>query len=315
MATRSWIFLINTFEVNTRGTNVKMLSIVTDTDAKLQNENADPDILNLYNLLHPIYDNYRQVCINYDMVEGNYGGGTQAFEELMDTIPTELRKWEGQIRAVYYEDTPEEKAIFPNKRGPFEKGTYEDRLSAIGTLAEKLSSIGALSATHLLVSSFYNLALSTRLAQQQNEGAMGQVSDLREQQRIIVAQALYGVLGGLMLKFRTSPTDVERFFDLELLRSKAKGQTTGPATLNIVVRDADTQTPVAGARVVIRNDEGEVELLTDADGKASYTTPDLNETIEAELEVSAAAYATQTIPLTIEPGTTEDIEVELTTGP
>lgn len=314
MGTRSWIFVINTFEVNTRGSNVKMLSIVTDTDAKLQNENADPDILELYNLLHPIYDNYRQVCINYDMIEGNYGGGTQAFEDLMDTLPTVLRTWEGPIRAVYFEDTPEEKAIFPNKRTPFLKGTYEDRLSAIGTLAQKLSTIAPLNATYLLVSSFYTLALSTRLAQQQGEGALGQVSDLREQQRIIVAQALYGVLGGLMLKFRTSPTDIERFFDLELLRSKAKGQTTGPATVNIMVKDANTQSPISGARVLIRNSEGEVELFTDATGKASFTSGDLSETIEAEVEVSATAYAMQTVPIVIEPASEQTVDVELSPG-
>jgi hypothetical protein len=311
MLKRPWIFLINTFEVNTRGSNVKMLSIITDTDAKLQNENADPDILSLYNLIHPVYDSYRLICINYDMVEGNYGGGTLAFENLMDTLPTVLRTWEGPIRAVYFEDTPEERAIFPNKRTPFLQGTYEDRLSAIGTLSEKLSGIAALNGTYLLVSSFYNLALSTRLAQQQGEGALGQVSDLREQQRIVAAQALYGVLGGLMLKFRNDPTQIERFFDLELLRAKGKGQSTGPATISGKVKNAVTLAPVVGARVVLRNEDGEVEILTDANGVFTFTTPELTETIEAELEVSAPTYQTKLLPLVVEPGSTQDIEVLL----
>lgn len=311
MATRPWIFLSNTFDVQTRGSNVKMLSIVTDTDAKLQNESADPDILELYNLLHPIYDNYRQVCLNYDMVEGNYGGGTQAFENLLDTIPTELRKWEGQIRAVYYEDTPEEKAIFPNKRTPFLTGTYEERLSAIGTLAEKLSSIPALSATHGLVSSFYTLALSTRLAQQQNEGALGQISDLREQQRMLVAEALYGVLGGLMLRFRTSPTDIERFFDLELLRSKGKGQISGIGTIKGTVTDALTAAPIAGARLVFGNENGQVEVFADASGKYEYVTPELDEVVEGQVEVSAPTYITRILELVLEPGSTEVLNIQL----
>ncbi len=312
MSTRPWIFLSNTFEVQTRNSNVKMLSIVTDTDAKLQNESADPEILPLYMLLNTVYNSYRQICINYDMIEGNYGGGTLAFENLLDSIPTELRKWEGPIRAIFYEDTPEEKAIFPHKRTPFLQGTYEDRLSAIGTLAEKLSSYPILATTHTLVSSFYLLALSTRLAQQQGEGALGQVSDLREQQRINVAQALYGVLGGLMLKFRTDPSQIERFFDLELLRSKGKGQTSGPATLNGTVLSSAARTPVAGASVILRNPEGQVELTTDADGKFTYTSPDLSEVTEAEMEVTAAGYAMRIIQLVVEPGFTEDIEVLMT---
>ncbi len=315
MSTRPWIFISNTFDVQTRNSNVKMLSLITDSDAKLQNEIADPEILDLYNLLHPVYDSYRQICINYDMVEGNYGGGTQAFENLLDTMPTVLRSWEGPIRAVYFEDSPEEKAIFPNKRTPFLQGTYEDRLSAIGTLSEKLSTIPALSATHLVVSSFYNLALSTRLAQQQNEGALGQVSDLREQQRIAAAQAMYGVLGGLMLKFRTDPSQVERFFDLELLRSKGKGQTTGPATINGKVLDKDTLAPLAGAKVLMRIDGEEIEVLTNANGQYTLTTPDLTEATEAELEASAPHYTTSTQTLVVEPATTEELDILLKVEP
>jgi hypothetical protein len=311
MATRPWIFLINTFDVNTRGSNVKMLSIATDSDAKLQNEMGDPEILQLYMLFHPVYDSYRLIIINYDMIAGNYGGGTLAFENLLDTLPTVLRQWEGPIRAVFIEDTPEEKAIFPNKRTPFLKGTYEDRLSAIGTLAEKLSTIPAMAAIHLVVSSFYMLALSTRLAQQQGEGALAQVSDLREQQRMNVAQALYGVLGGLMLKFRTDPSQIERFFDLELLRTKGKGQVTGPTTLNGQVLNSVTSAPVVGANVVVRAEQGQVELTTDAEGRFTYTTSEVNEVTEAEMEVSATGFSTKIIPLVIEPATTEDVEVLL----
>ena len=315
MATRPWIFQINTFDVNTRGSNVKMLSLATDTDAKLQNENADPDILELYNLLHPVYDTYRLVCINYDMAAGDYEGETLAFESIMDSIPTEVRKWEGGVRAVYFEDTPEEKAIFPNKRNPFLNGTYEDRLSAIGTLAAKLNTDPALAATYTLVNNFYTSALAARLAQQQDEGALGQLSDLREQQRLLVAQAMYGVLGGLMLKFMATPDQIDRFFDLQLLRRKGEGQVTGPATMVGTITDNMTLTPIVGARVVFRNAQGETEVFTDAEGRYSFSTPDLTEVLEAEMEVSAPAYATQIFNVIFEPATEQTLDVALNPTP
>ena len=223
MAEQMWRFLINTFEVQTEGSNVKMLSLATDTHAKLNNETSDPDILLIFNDFDPFYDAYRQICINYDLVAGDYEGETLAFETILDSIPTEIRKWEAGVRFVYVEDSPEERAIFPDKRTPFLQGTYEDRISAVGTLVEKLSSDPALAAVHVMVQTFYNTALSARLAQQGEEGNLGQLSDLRENQRLITADEMYGVLGRLMHKFRNDRDQVERFFDLSLLRETGDG--------------------------------------------------------------------------------------------
>ncbi len=60
MIKQIWRYLINTFEVNTEGSNVKMLSLVTDTHAKLNNEIADPDINVIFTAFDPFYDAYRQ---------------------------------------------------------------------------------------------------------------------------------------------------------------------------------------------------------------------------------------------------------------
>lgn len=311
---KTWIFLSNTFAVQTRTSHKKMLSLATDTDAKLSNEVADPAINTIYLQFHPVYDAYRMVCINFDMAEGNYEGQTLAFEDILDSIPQHIRVWESQIRYVYVEDTPEEHALFPNKRTPFISGTYEDRLSTIGTLAEALSSIPALSATHALVASFYNTALSTRLAQQQKEGNVGLLSDLREQQRLLVATELYGVLGSLMFKFRASPTDIERFFDLELLRGKSPEQPSGPVTISGRVTAAGTSDGIAGARVVLSNAQGSIEVFTDSNGNYVIEIPELDESAEGELEVSASAYQTHTETIVIEPGSDLEIDVELNPG-
>ena len=228
MAELIWSFLSNTFEVVTKNSNVKMLSLATDTHAKLNNEIADPDIELIFNDFDPFYDAYRQISINYDLAAGNYEGETLGFETIMDSVPTEIRKWEAGVRFVYVEDSPEERAIFPDKRTPFLKGTYEDRISAVGTLVKKLSTDPALAAVHVVVQTFYNMALSARLAQQGEEGNLGQLSDLRENQRLITADEMYGILGRLMHKFRNDRDQVERFFDLSLLRQTGEGEEEPP---------------------------------------------------------------------------------------
>lgn len=303
----------NTFEVQTRGSNVKMLSLSTDTHAKLSAGVADPDIALLHGLLDPIYNAYRQICIDFDVVAGNRKGGTLAFENLLDMIPTELRKWEGAIRAVHFEDTPEEKAIFPNKRTPFLQGTYEERIGAIGALAQKLHGMPALAATHAQVVSFYNMALGTRLAQQQGEGALAEMSDLREQQRIIVADMLYGVLGYLMFKFRESREHIDNYFDLTLLRSAGDSAQTPTLTLSGTAMNAVTGGPLENVAVAVLVDGEEIATtVTDATGSYSMENITLDEATDAQVRFTLAGFDDRTEDITLIPGEDQVLDVTMT---
>jgi hypothetical protein len=60
--------------------------------------------------------------------------------------------------------------------------------------------------------------------QQTTEGALGQLSDLRENQRLLLADELEGVLGTLMFMHCHNLTEIERYFDLTLLRSVHNNQ-------------------------------------------------------------------------------------------
>lgn len=221
----TWRYVINTFEVNTRGSQVKMLSLSTDTHAKLKAEESDPAIAAILLIYEPVFFAYRDIDQQYGLKAGDYKGNTVGFEEYLDQMPLKLRQWESLIRAVYIEDSPEEKQIFPNKRTPFLDGTYESRLDALGTLKLKTAADPALAAANAQITSFYNAALGARLVQQTSEGALGQLSDLREEQRQILAGELAGVFGQLVFIFRHDTGQVERFFDLSLLKDTGSGGT------------------------------------------------------------------------------------------
>lgn len=227
MAETIWKYAQNTFDTSTRDSHVKMLSIATDTEAKLEAENSDPDINLLYTGYVPVYNAYRQICINYDVMAGNREGSTLNLETMLLTdLPKEIRKWEAQVRIIYVEDSPNERAIFPNKRNPFLQGTYEDRISAVGTLAARLAddSNATLVAYAPTVLSYYNMLLSARDGQQVVEGTLNLLSATREQQRKLVATELYGALGGLMRKFKADPPQIMRFFDMSLLRETGEDE-------------------------------------------------------------------------------------------
>lgn len=233
-----WKYAQNTFDSSTRNSHVKMLSIATDTESKLQAEISDPDILALHTAYFPAYDAYRLICINYDVQAGNREGQTLNVETLVrEDLPKEVRKWEAQVRIIYVEDSPQERAIFPNKRNPFVEGTYEDRISAVGSLAARLAADAnaTLVAYAPTVLSYYNLLLSARDTQQMAEGALNALSATREAQRLVTATELYAVLGGLMRKYKTEPPQIMRFFDMSLLRDTGGDEETILATVQQMI--------------------------------------------------------------------------------
>lgn len=220
MANRDWIYVNNTFLVNTKNTYRKANKLFTDTYAKLTNESADPDIAVMVAEYEPVFESFVNNYANWKTAKGTYHGKTVNVEDLLgQQLTLNLKKWEGAVRAVFTEDTPTEIEIFPNKRTPFLQGTYDDRIIVMKALADKLLDYPALAATQLVVESYYNQVKSSRLLQQQKEGLVAGLSILIENQRIIVCQVLYGILGLLMHKYKTDPNDLIRFFDLELLRS------------------------------------------------------------------------------------------------
>ncbi len=228
---RSWLYASNTFLANTNNSHTKMLTLSTDTHAKLKAEESNPVIASIISVYEPVFLAYRSIYEQYDYRVGDYRGATDGFEELLEQLPQKLREWESPIRAVYIEDSPQEVAIFPNKRTPFISGTYENRLSALGTLSQKTTADPALAGVAALITSFYNTALAARLAQQTDEGSVGEIADLRDNQRVLLANELMGVLGQLMFLHRHNLSQVERYFDMSLLRDTGDDD-EGPVTIS-----------------------------------------------------------------------------------
>lgn len=212
--------IANTFEINTQGSHRKAFRVFTDTTAKLEAEIADPDIAVMYNEFQAVSKVYQTIYSQSKQTGFTYHGKTANLEQVLTAeLPIELRKWEAKIRYHFYEDSPTEQEIFYNKRSPFLSGTYEDRITAISALSEKTKEFDVLADVQLQIESFYNLAQSARLVQQQNEGMVGKLSDLLENQRVLVCDVLYGVLGLLMHKYRHNRHQILRYFDWSLLRS------------------------------------------------------------------------------------------------
>ena len=176
MATRIWIFLINTFFVNTVKSIKNALSLTQDHLAKLTANEADADILAIKTNYLPLHTAFVTAHNQLESKLGIYKGKTQSFEEILQELSKEkINEWRGKVFAVFPEGTDNATAIFPRDREPFQKGTYDERVEAVDTLSVTLGTytteptLVTLSGT---VAAYYITISGARALQQTNEGSV-----------------------------------------------------------------------------------------------------------------------------------------------
>ena len=284
---RVWIFLQNTFATNTAGSHRKALILIEDLFAKLKAEAANDSFISTISQdFQAFYQAYQNVFTQKQSFQNLYEGYTLQFENIIGEMPQQLRTWESKIRAVFEEDTPEERMIFPNKRNPFLAGNYEERINAVKVLSTTISNFPDLQNAKTLVDAYYQRLEGARLSQQEKEGQNDKLSSELEKQRLLICTELYGILGRLMYHYRQNPTRIEDYFDLSLLRTATS---TGSVTVfNGKVQDK-SEVAIEGAVVVLP----EIGYETATDNKGNFEME--VETGTFKVNVSASGFQTQVI--------------------
>ena len=282
MAKKNWIYTNNIFLNQTYGSQKKALILFEDTFSKLAaGAQSDRNLSAIHASFRPSYEAYQELTAKKNKAQNFYEGHTTRFETQMENVGLELRRWEGAVRAVYVEDSAEERMIFPNKRSPFLAGSYENRLNAIKTLAMSLEDFPVLAQVQTDVKNFYDTVALIRQKQQEYEGLNDQLSSDLETKRVETCWILYGVLGQLMHHFQHQADKICDFFDLSLLRNT--GATGGLAFLSGKVKDTNGN-PVETA--IVKLVEGGFETVTNPNGEFSLEV----EAGTYTLEVRAASF-------------------------
>jgi hypothetical protein len=224
MSRKPFHYFINTFVVATRNSYKKALSLGMDHLAKLQANQADPVVAAIVATFIPVMQAFLAAQQNLDAALGNYLGETQSVEELFELMNDEkLSFWERQLFFHFPKGSTNATQLLPRGRSAFQSGTYEQRILAIKTFGDKCALIPALAPLSVNALAFHTQIASARALQQSaGEGQVAALRKLRETARIGLCNELYGNMALLMHHYRTDPLQVERYYDLVLLRTKAK---------------------------------------------------------------------------------------------
>lgn len=312
MSDTSWHYLSNQFEQATRGSFKRCNILNNDHLSKLTSEQIDPVIGALVARTAPLSTAYSSSYSAWISANGTYKGHTMLFDNMLSELSSlKIKQWDIQIQAQYLEGTPVYVMLLPNRRGPFQEGTKDDRLSEVEALAQRLMAYPALAATQMDVNTFATDLRMARDNQQQKEQLVAMASDVLELARLALCTMMYGNLGVLMDKYRDTPDMIENFWQLDLIRRTGQGGNDDdlPET-DVVIRgrvvSMNGNVGISNASVRAYGPAGPgggfTEVFTDMEGYYVLEAEDLPEPVTVTLEASAPNHLTQTRNLDIVPG-------------
>ncbi len=227
MNAKTWHFIINTFEVATRGNYKAAVTLSTHLDAALNAAKADAAILVLYNYYHPIHLAYVAAYNAWLTQGGTQKGNTQSLTALLDGLTAKINAWDAQIQGTYAKGTPGYTALFPKGHTPFLKGGQTERIAAVHALDAALIGIVPLAATKTDVDNYAIALDGANTTQKGSKTTTIGDSTAVEAERILMTNGQMYCYGGLVQKYTTQLDKIEQFYDMEIVRNGSQTDFTG----------------------------------------------------------------------------------------
>ncbi len=237
---KQWYYLVNPFEVATRGSYYMTKVISEQHLAALESQQSDPYFTNMLSVYTPIHNNFATVYNDFLVQKDLQQGETLNLNQLYEQLSSEkIEAWDIAIQVVYRRRSPDYMGLLPHFRKPFQRGNQLQRLTHLNALNLGLTGITALSAVKTDVDNFCNLLNNANDSQKSSLRQTTRLSLIVETARHSVCTALYVNLGALIQKYASTPEIIGDFFDLQHIRNFAQVDFTGhlkPSKLHFVCK-------------------------------------------------------------------------------
>ncbi len=239
-------YMVNQFDNVTKKSNRKMLVITNDHKPRLDAQSSDLDIAALVTRTLTPHENFIKEYTTHKSAQAVYSGATLTMDNLLaDLRGTKSRQWDAATMVEYDKGTAEHKVLWPNGRAPFQSGTIDERIAAVGGLKQRLADYPALADLLTLVGDFHTILINARDTQQSKEQLVAQASTDLEHARQDIAIMLYRNMGSLMDKFGNEPEQIANYFQISLLQKHSsdnaevfEGIVAAESTVNITELDS-----------------------------------------------------------------------------
>lgn len=247
----------------------KGLSLASEHLASLEAEKADADIARILPRTQQAVGAYSESYALISAGKGTHIGETSRFKNLLDTLPEKFRRIDLKIQLEYLEKTPDYIALFPHGKSAIYYGTYEQIINEVKALSDRLGSYTNLAGAKADVDAIYTELLTIRSGQQQAGQTTATAYDIFELKAQELAVVMFANLGALIEKFAATPENIERFFNLNLLRTSgaAKNGNTGSEGMISGIISNSQAKGLQGVTVALTGKSGNVTTTSDEDGE------------------------------------------------
>ena len=261
MAT-NWSYSDNTFNNATVGNYKKYFSISTYHDEALEAHSSNAAILPLYTFYHPLHLAYKAAYNGWSSSKDTKQGDTELVKQMLaDLANPKIQQWDIAIQQFYLKGTPQYKALLPNGRQEFQKGSQQERIEAIETLILNIGTDANLATLKTTIQTFYDLLSDAQGKKIGKQSTTETDSDAVEAARVTAANAMYKNLGNLMVLFFENPLQIEPYFDLALIRTTEQTTFVNNDVKALKVTSIVKRTLADNKTITIRNTGTEVLIF------------------------------------------------------
>ena len=216
----TWKYIGNQFDVVTAKSYKKSLILSNYHDAALLvRKVANAAYVPIYDRYHPLHLSLVAAYNQWKSAGGAQQGQTLSLEQQLDSALDNLDDWDVAIQVEYRKTTPRYKAIFPDGRKPFRRGSLDERINAFNTLSLNIGADAALATVKAEIDSVYTQLDDIRDAQEGAKGTLKDFSSMLDIARINAMNMQYRNAGFVMDNFfETREAECAVIFDLQTLR-------------------------------------------------------------------------------------------------
>lgn len=269
-----WFRAINFFETLTRNSQHLMLLVSTDHLDKLRRYGqTDTRIFALYERLLPFYEKFTAAYDNRLSKSAIYQSQTVHFtNKLKELTSIKLKQWQGMLMMQYADNSVIQTALFPRGISVFHKGSYDNRLRELSSLAITLQNFPELETMRLDVQSFLDDLQKARDIQQGAEGELAKARKEVELKRMSLATEMFRVYGDLVSLHADEPAILETYYEVKYFRRNSNNNAANNVEEendNVVVLLTESGNIVAQEHVGLfsQNISAETHLLIENSGE------------------------------------------------
>jgi hypothetical protein len=241
MASETWSYLLNPYEIGTRNNFKRADILIVDHDDKLFAGIGDPKIAAIYNRFHPFRVSFETLFTLWNSAKAGHSGSTRAIKILIKQLSsTKIRTWDVAIQKEYPNDTSVYKGLLPTRRKPFQTGAADMRIQALESLIENIGSIAKLGDVKTEIITFTGQLKGARTLQQGKEQVTPDLSGQLERQRVLTTTEMHRNMGSLLELYADNTSRIESYFQVSLIRKRSKAKQTEPVSIAVVVDPLQT---------------------------------------------------------------------------